>query len=171
MDARPLRSSALILASLLLVVSVSACSVVAGGSTSWMGPLAGHTGMMAPSGSAGDPGAVGFVAGTVAAPRVVRIIAGLGFRFIPSEVPILAGETITFEVTAMGPAAHEFKVGRLDAVMADAEGVPEIGNIGMMQTASLTYTFAGPGPFGFACHEPGHFEAGMWGTITVVSPG
>lgn len=38
----------------------------------------------------------------------------------------------------------------------------------MMQTKSLTYTFAGPGPFAFACHAPGHFEAGMAGTIAVI---
>jgi hypothetical protein len=38
----------------------------------------------------------------------------------------------------------------------------------MMQTKTLTYTFSGPGPFGFACHVAGHFEAGMQGTITVV---
>jgi uncharacterized cupredoxin-like copper-binding protein len=38
----------------------------------------------------------------------------------------------------------------------------------MMQTGTLTYTFSGPGPFAFACHAPGHYEAGMTGTITVV---
>jgi uncharacterized cupredoxin-like copper-binding protein len=38
----------------------------------------------------------------------------------------------------------------------------------MMATRSLTYTFNGPGPFAFACHVPGHYEAGMAGTIAVV---
>jgi len=37
----------------------------------------------------------------------------------------------------------------------------------MMQTKSVTYTFTGSGPFAFACHEPGHFEAGMKGTIAI----
>ena len=38
----------------------------------------------------------------------------------------------------------------------------------MMQTRSLTYTFDGPGPYAFACHAPGHYEAGMAGTIVVI---
>lgn len=49
-----------------------------------------------------------------------------------------------------------------------APSAPEIADIGMMQTKTLTYTFSGPGPFGFACHVAGHFEAGMQGTITVL---
>jgi plastocyanin len=114
------------------------------------------------------PGAAGFVAGTPVAPRVVRILAGPGYQFTPSDVPVMAGETITFVVSTMGPAVHEFKVGNLADVVADDEAAPEIADIGMMQTKELTYTFDGPGPFGFACHEPGHFEAGMRGTITVI---
>ena len=50
---------------------------------------------------------------------------------------------------------------------ADKAGTPEIADLGMMQTRSLTYTFTGTGPFAFACHVPGHFEAGMSGTIVV----
>ena len=67
----------------------------------------------------------------------------------------------------MGPLVHEFKVGPLDLVQADGDA-PEVADIGMMQTKSLTYTFSGSGPFGFACHEPGHFEAGMEGTIVLI---
>jgi uncharacterized cupredoxin-like copper-binding protein len=114
------------------------------------------------------PGAPRFVAGTASLPRVVRMVAGPGLRFAPADVRIVAGETITFEVTAMGPAVHEFKVGPVEDVVADSDAAPEIADIAMMQTRSLTYTFTGSGPFGFACHEPGHFEAGMSGTITVV---
>jgi hypothetical protein len=57
------------------------------------------------------PGAQGFVAGTVAAPRVVRIAGTDHFRFAPDVVPIVAGETITFQVTNFGMQAHEFMVG------------------------------------------------------------
>lgn len=114
------------------------------------------------------PGDPGFVAGTASAPRVVWMVAGPALRFAPADVRVAAGETITFEVTTMGPAVHEFKVGPVEDVVADSDAAPEIADIAMMETRSLTYTFAGSGPFGFACHEPGHFEAGMSGTITVV---
>ena len=114
------------------------------------------------------PGTTGFVPGTAATPRVVRVIAGPDLRFYPDVVPIAAGETITFEVTTMGFATHEFMVGPSADVAADVEGTPEVADIGMMQTRSLTYTFAGAHPFAFACHAPGHFEAGMKGTIQVA---
>lgn len=119
-------------------------------------------------GSAPDPGSPGFVAGTTTAPRVVRIVASGALRFFPDVVTVKRGETITFEVTSMGMASHEFMVGPAADVAADTAGTPEVADIAMMQTKSLTYTFTGPGPFAFACHAPGHFEAGMAGTIAVV---
>ncbi len=152
-----LTGTGVLLASLILATTMAGCTLFG------HSPLAGDTRIPA----SGVPSNVG--SGTVAAPRVIRIVAGPGDHFRPANVAVRAGETITFEVTAIGPVAHEFKVGPFDAVMADSEDVPEIANIGMMQTESLTYTFDGSGPYGFACHEPGHFEAGMWGTITIVT--
>jgi uncharacterized cupredoxin-like copper-binding protein len=131
----------------------------------------GSAGMMGGlgTGSAAQPGVSGFVAGTVASPRVIRVYAGPGYAFSPSSISVARGETVTFVVTTMGPTAHEFMVGPADAVAADAPGTPEVADIGMMQAKSLTYTFDGPGPYAFACHAAGHYEAGMRGTIVVVS--
>ena len=117
--------------------------------------------------SAPGPGEAGFVAGTPAAPRLVRVMATPQLRFLPNVVTVQTGETITFEVTTMGPTIHEFMVGPAADVATDKDGTPEIADIGMMQTKSLTYTFTGSGPFAFACHAAGHFEAGMTGTIVV----
>jgi uncharacterized cupredoxin-like copper-binding protein len=156
--------------SVLLVALLAASALVVGCTTASSGAPFGQAGpgMMGGNGSANaGPGSPGFVAGTTEAPRVVRIVAGPGYTFMPSRVRVAAGETITFAVTTMGPMVHEFKVGPLDVVRADGDA-PEITEIGMMQTKTLTYTFAGTGPFGYACHQPGHFEGGMWGTIAVV---
>jgi plastocyanin len=145
-------------------------NIAVGGTGGMMGGVRG--GMMGGYGNAGStapgPGDSGFVAGTVAAPRVVRVLAGPGYTFSPSTISVARGETVTFEVTSMGGLVHEFMVGPADAVAADAEGTPEVADIGMMQTKSVTYTFDGAGPYSFACHAPGHYEAGMRGTITVV---
>ena len=135
------------------------------------GGMIGGGGMMGagPGGAIGiQPGEAGFVAGTTPAPRVLRIAAGPGYTFTPSSVAVARGETITFVVTGMGPAVHEFMVGPADAVAADASGTPEIADISMMQSKSLTYTFDGAGPYAFACHAEGHYEAGMRGTISLV---
>jgi uncharacterized cupredoxin-like copper-binding protein len=115
-----------------------------------------------------SPGSPGFVPGTVASPRVVEIVATPRLRFVPDTVTVKQGETITFEVTSMGPLVHEFMVGPAAAVAADTPGTPEIADLGMMETGSLTHTFDGPGPYAFACHASGHYEADMTGTITVV---
>jgi plastocyanin len=117
--------------------------------------------------SAPDPGSPDFVAGTTSVPRVVHIIASEALRFYPDVVTVEAGETITFEVTTMGMRSHEFMVGPAADVAADTAGTPEVADISMMQTKSLTYAFNGSGPFAFACHAPSHYEAGMRGTITV----
>jgi uncharacterized cupredoxin-like copper-binding protein len=146
------------------------------GSRSVSGPSemmgSGRTPMMGGYGNPGSagpgPGEAGFVAGTVAAPRIVRVVAGPGYAFSPTAITVARGETVTFEVTSMGGLVHEFMVGSADAVAADTEGTPEVADIGMMQTKAVTTTFDGSGPYAFACHAAGHYEAGMRGTITIV---
>jgi uncharacterized cupredoxin-like copper-binding protein len=114
------------------------------------------------------PSSPGFVPGTAASPRAVQIVATPQLRFVPGTVAVRQGETVMFEVTSMGPLTHEFMVGPAADVAADTPGTPEIADIGMMQTRSPTYAFDGPGLYAFACQAPGHYEAGMLGTIVVV---
>jgi uncharacterized cupredoxin-like copper-binding protein len=120
------------------------------------------------AGSQPGQGSPGFVAGTVSSPRVVWIAATAQLSFEPDTVTVKQGETVTFKVTSIGPITHEFMVGPAADVAADEPGTPEIADIQMMQTRSLTYTFDSPGPYAFACHAPGHYEAGMAGTIVVI---
>jgi uncharacterized cupredoxin-like copper-binding protein len=115
-----------------------------------------------------QPGTAGFASGTTASPRAIRVFAGPGYTFSPSTITVARGETVTFVVTSMGPLVHEFMVGPADAVAANRQGTPEVADIGMMQAKSLTYTFDGAGPYAYACHADGHYEAGMRGTVTVV---
>ncbi len=116
------------------------------------------------------PTPLGFTPGTKDSPRVVAINTDDLLNFVPAVVPIAEGETITFEVSNSGKASHEFKVGPMDAVMADKESAPEIPDIAPGSTETITYTFQGPGPFAFACHAPGHFEHGMVGYLPVTGP-
>jgi uncharacterized cupredoxin-like copper-binding protein len=93
-----------------------------------------------------------------------------GLTFFPNVVHAIEGETITFRIHNLGKAAHEFMLGPVDAAFADTEGTPEVADINAGETKALTFTFAGPGPFAFACHEPGHFEAGMLGYVVLSGP-
>jgi uncharacterized cupredoxin-like copper-binding protein len=173
-------------AALALVVSAAAFGMAAAAESrsSWPGGMmgggnagGGGTGMMGGnrpgmmaggSSTAPQPGTTGFVAGTTAAPRSIRIYAGPGYSFSPSAITVARGETVTFTVLSMGGLVHEFMVGPADAVASDLAGTPEVADIAMMQTKSLTYTFDGSGPYAFACHAAGHYEAGMQGTITLI---
>jgi uncharacterized cupredoxin-like copper-binding protein len=116
------------------------------------------------------PTQLGFTPGTKAAPRIVEITADDTLTFFPNVITIAEGETVTFKVTNTGAAIHEFMIGPLADALADKEGTPEIGEIDKNATESITFTFDGPGPFGFACHAPGHFEVGMLGYFVVVGP-
>lgn len=165
----PLLGVGFVAAGLLLMVLGAAVGPAPGQAAPWGFGPSGMMGFGATDvGSAHDPGSPGFVAGTPAAPRVVRIVASGQLRFFPDVVTVKEGETISFEVASIGMSVHEFMVGPAADVAADTAGTPEVADIGMMQTKSLTYTFSGPGPFAFACHAAGHYEAGMKGTISVV---
>lgn len=155
----------------LLVMTVA--SLLGSGSASRSGmPLGMGSGMMGQGpgtlDAAPGPGQPGFVAGTASAPRLVRIVGNDALRFQPEVVLVERGETIRFEVTTMGRTGHEFMVGPAEDVATHREGTPEIPDLGMMETGTVTYTFEGSGPFAFACHFPGHYEAGMRGEVVVL---
>jgi uncharacterized cupredoxin-like copper-binding protein len=113
---------------------------------------------------------IDFVPGTAAAPREVDVTADDDLNFAPSVIVVAEGETVTFKITTIGKAVHEFMIGPADAAFADEEGTPELEDLAKGHPQTITYTFNGPGPFAFACHEPGHFEHGMLGWIIVVGP-
>lgn len=111
-----------------------------------------------------------FVPGTKAKPRIVKVTADDQLSFFPNVITVAQGETVSFAVTNSGKATHEFMLGPTADALADKEGTPEVADILAGKTKTLTFTFDGTGPYALACHEPGHFEAGMFGYIVVVGP-
>ncbi len=123
--------------------------------------------MGAVPGSAGDP---------ADADRTVEIAASDRLRFKPSSIAVDAGEVITFVISNGGETEHEFVLGdRAYQEMHEAD-MPE-GHVMMDmnhavslapgETKGLTWVFTESGEVLFGCHEPGHYEGGMVGTITV----
>lgn len=86
------------------------------------------------------------------------------------------GETVRFEITNAGSVVHEFYLGDDQEQAHHAE---EMADMGMSHddpngvavdpgaTEALEYTFSDAGDLLAACHEPGHFEAGMAVAIAV----
>jgi uncharacterized cupredoxin-like copper-binding protein len=110
--------------------------------------------------------------GTVAHPRMVVLRMDDKLEFVPVEVGVTPGETILFVLPNVGSAlTHEFQVGPADRValdQADGQIVVEADKIEPQHVTYITYTFGGAGPYAFACHEPGHYDAGMKGVIDLT---
>ena len=98
-------------------------------------------------------------------------------RFTPQRVDVRRGETVRFVVTNTGKLMHELVIGtkaELDkhAAMMMGAGMAHdesyIAHVQPGKTGELVWKFNLTGRFDFACLVPGHYEAGMVGTINVA---
>jgi len=108
-------------------------------------------------------------------PVCVGVIEG-DFYVRPQRTTFQVGQPYLFAVGNEGAAVHEFVIepaGKVDEPLeADANGEEresEIEDIAPGETAELEWTFTEPGRYQFACHIPGHFEAGMVIEVEVVA--
>jgi P-type Cu+ transporter len=116
------------------------------------------------------------------ADRTIQVEANDQMRFVPEDITVQAGETIAFEITNTGRIPHEFVLG--DAHVQEEHAADMAGGDGHHgddsayavtippgETRTLVYTFEATGePLYYGCHIPGHYEAGMVGTITMTDP-
>lgn len=108
--------------------------------------------------------------GTAKVPRIAPITMTDTLKFDPSTQAVAPGETVSFVLLNAGTVTHEFQVGPEAGVAAnkvDGKSVKEVADINAGQVAELTYTFPTTGAYAFACHVPGHYEAGMKGTVKI----
>jgi uncharacterized cupredoxin-like copper-binding protein len=112
------------------------------------------------------------------AARTIAVTTLDSMAFEPASVSVDAGEVVTFVVTNHGQATHEFTLGDAEMQTEHAEAMghmpegmrhelPNSIAIEPGATGTLTWRFGSAGALEFACHEPGHYDAGMRGAITV----
>ncbi len=130
----------------------------------------------------GDDGdAVGQAGDAAQATRTVEVRALEDRRFEPAEMTVKPGETVTIRVTNTASSLHEFYLGSEQqhedheeemAAMGDAEMKmsDEANRIFMEagETKQITWTFPEEGSVIYGCHMPGHFAAGMRGTVRIA---
>jgi uncharacterized cupredoxin-like copper-binding protein len=120
----------------------------------------------------------GVPAGAGEADRVIEIEMLDELRFAPAALDVSVGETVTFRVTNTGQLPHDFTLGdeetqtEHDAEMAggmDGMGHDEPNTLTLEagESGELTWRFTEPGRILFGCHIPGHYDAGMVGTLTI----
>lgn len=136
--------------------------------------FAGAIGMLALAACGGSNSNTG---GTSGGARTVEVTALDTLRFEPASISVKPGEKIRFVVTNTGKTVHEFVLGGEDVQMAHEQQSGQMdhsmaGALAMLrleagQTKEATITFEEAGKILFGCHEPGHYQGGMVGTITV----
>jgi len=109
--------------------------------------------------------------------RTVQIEMADSMRFTPADISVRRGETIRFVVRNGGKLLHEMVLGTPQALKEHAELMkkfPEMehadANMAHVKPGAkgeIVWQFTQPGVFQFACLQPGHFEAGMVGNLTV----
>ena len=112
------------------------------------------------------------------ADRTIEIKTLDSMTFEPSSTNVSAGETITFMVTNAGQIVHEFTLG--DAAMQQEHAdmmahmpagmvhdTPNSITLQPGEAKQLTWRFGDAGTVEYACHLPGHYEAGMRGQVTI----
>ena len=100
-------------------------------------------------------------------------------RFEPAVINVKQGETIRFRHANVGKVMHEMVIGtRADleehaALMRKFPNMehdePHMVHVAPGKRGDLVWQFNRVGEFEFACLIPGHFEAGMRGTINVAA--
>ena len=125
---------------------------------------AGHGGSKSSFGSPGVESAV---------TKVVKVEANDHMRFVFDRTDISRGDVVKFVVRNTGKVRHEFSIGDAAsqrahaAMMRKMPGMvhhdPNMLTLEPGETKTLIWRFDRPlaGKIVFACHEPGHNEAGM----------
>ena len=110
--------------------------------------------------------------------RIITIDITDNMRFTPERISVREGETVRFAVTNKGKILHEMVIGSAQelrehaALMAKFPDMlhdePYMLHVDPGKSGEIVWNFNRPGSFEFACLIPGHYEAGMRGTITVT---
>ncbi len=112
------------------------------------------------------------------ATRTIEVRMTDNMHFTPNRIDVNFGETVRFVVINAGKVMHEFVVGtkkELDehaALMKKFPNMehdePYMAHVEPGKKGEIVWTFNRAGEFDFACLLPGHYEAGMRGTVNVA---
>ncbi|OOG79768.1 hypothetical protein B0E41_22275 [Hydrogenophaga sp. A37] len=111
------------------------------------------------------------------AQRTIQIRMTDNMRFTPSHLEVREGETLRLRAVNGGKMLHEIVIGTPEELQSHAEMMkkhpgmehdePYMAHVPAGKRSDITWTFNRAGDFEFACLLPGHFDAGMRGTIRV----
>jgi len=110
--------------------------------------------------------------------RTVKVEMSDAMRFTPSSIAVRQGETIRFLVRNSGKLDHEMVLGTEKELKEHYELMkknpemehddPNSVDVKPGKTGKIVWHFTKAGRVDFACLEPGHYDAGMKGSVTVA---
>lgn len=128
--------------------------------------------------SKAEPTAFGIAADPRKASRTIRVEMRDTFRFVPREISVRQGQVVRFIAVNEGKILHEMVLGTKAgleehaALMKKFPGMehdePQMAHVAPGASGEIGWRFTKSGTFFFGCLIPGHFEAGMVGTIHVI---
>ena len=111
--------------------------------------------------------------------RTITVDMSDTMRFTPDTITVKRGETIRFVVKNNGKIAHEFNLGSAAQLQAHAammqkmpgmqHAEPNSVSVEPGKTGEVIWQFTQAGSVDIACLYPGHFAAGMKGSVQVVA--
>ena len=109
--------------------------------------------------------------------RVITIEMSDNMRYTPSNIQVKQGETVRFVVKNVGQVKHELSLGTEKELLEHLEQMKkfpdmehdEPGKVTLQpgKQGEIVWQFTKAGGVNFACLMPGHYEAGMKGTVQV----
>lgn len=136
----------------------------------------GHAGHAMPAASASAP--IGKPGDAARVTRTVDIDMSDAMRFTPASIDVKAGETVRLNVRNSGKIRHELVLGtdadlksHYDMMMKDPGMRHEEANAVSLEagkSGTIVWRFDKGGTVSFGCLEPGHYAAGMKGSVSVL---
>ena len=127
----------------------------------------------------GETNAIGLPGEASKVTRTVNVDMTDTMRFNPSSFSAKQGETIRFVVKNSSQLKHEFVLGTEKELKEHYELMkkfpemehsdPNMVTVAPGKTGEVVWQFTKSGKVDFACLQPGHYDAGMKGAVTVAA--
>ena len=136
------------------------------------GTHAGGHGHDEPGAAVGKPGVAAKVT------RTIKVDMTDAMRFNPATIDVQQNETVRLRITNSGKLKHELVLGTEQELKEHYEVMkknpemehddPNMVTLAPGKSGEVIWQFSKAGRVDFACLQPGHYDAGMKGAVTVA---
>lgn len=112
------------------------------------------------------------------ATRTIHVDMTDAMRFTPADITVKQGETVRFVIRNSGVLKHEFVLGTEQELKEHYEAMkknpemehadPNMVTLAAGKTGEVVWQFTQAGKVDFGCLQPGHYDMGMKGIVSVA---